>query len=265
MTTEDDAWLALIRAAPHDRARRLAYADALAADDPRAELIRVEEAARALPLDSDAYWALKPRRDELRRRVDRPWRDALDYGTRQHLLSLRPWPDDWAARWRLLRELVEQWSGVRTGDIGRSCPRIAAIERAIRRPLPPSVREWVVFVDDIHRANGWWHVFRDSLSLEPMPRHRAFSLMVQGEDDRHWAVRYEELAHPDPPVDSYSLYFGDPSDIDANEEDDDADDDDGFRHDRRVAERLTDWARDFILLYHLDLAPHPDLRRAGRD
>ena len=204
MTTDDETWLALIAGAPGERSHRLAYATALG-DDPRAELIRLEEAARTMPLTSDAYWALKPRRDELRQRTDRAWRDAMGYGTRQQMPALAPWPDDWRERWRLLREMTEQWFGVVTGDVGRTCERVDDIEATVGRELPPSVREWVVFLDDILQAGAWQYIFRDAVSLAPMPEHAAFSLMIQGEADRHWAVRYDHFHRPDPPVETYVL------------------------------------------------------------
>ena len=64
--TQDD-FLNAIHAAPDDRTLRLVFSDWLDEnDDPRGELVRVEEEMRQLPVFADRFWELKPRRNELR-------------------------------------------------------------------------------------------------------------------------------------------------------------------------------------------------------
>ncbi len=53
----DDSFLSAIEAEPADRVRRLVYADWLDdRHDPRAELVRVEEEMRTLPVFADRFW-----------------------------------------------------------------------------------------------------------------------------------------------------------------------------------------------------------------
>ena len=66
MNTEAQ-FLSGIQLAPSDTTRRLVYADWLEErGDPRAELVRIEEEMKSLPVFGDRYWHLKPRRNELR-------------------------------------------------------------------------------------------------------------------------------------------------------------------------------------------------------
>ena len=69
---DDKGFLKAIKAQPCDGALRLIYADWLEDQaDPRAELVRVEEEMRQLPIYSDRYWQLKPRRATLRKRASK--------------------------------------------------------------------------------------------------------------------------------------------------------------------------------------------------
>src|SRR5579883_2622880 len=115
---DDKHFLAQIKAAPADRTARLVYADWLTErDDPRGELIRIEEEMRSFPIYSDRYWQLKPRRNLLRRAADSRWLRLMRYGTGYEPV-FREVPDGWKERWRLIREFTERWHGIPMADIG---------------------------------------------------------------------------------------------------------------------------------------------------
>jgi len=153
--TDEAAFLEAIRAAPHDLAPRLVYADWLDDhSDPRGELIRVEEEMRTLPAFADRYWELKPRRNELRQRADADWRAAFGDGTVARPLFGHGIPGDWKGRWRLIREFVERWHGIPMGDIGGHADEVRAVEERLGRTLPPAVREWVAFAEEFREDPG---------------------------------------------------------------------------------------------------------------
>jgi uncharacterized protein (TIGR02996 family) len=232
---EDEAFIRTIQERPDDALSRLVYADWLEErGDLRGELIRIEEEMRNLRPWVDRFWQLKPRRDELRQKADATWLTSMAYGT-DYQPIFRDYPDDWRSRWRLIRELVERWHGVPTGDVGRIAPRVHVTEENVGYELPAAVREWITFLDDLNKAQRWEIVFRDCWSLHEVENCSAFSLMVQGEDDYHWAVQKSNLAIADPPVDGYLL---------------DYDSDDGaFVHDQFLSKNTTTWALLFILSY----------------
>src|SRR5689334_19888781 len=118
MATEQ-SFLDAIKSQPEDRAVPLVYADWLEErGDPRGELIRVEEEMRSLPIYSDRYWELKPRRNALQAGCEAKWLQQLRYGT-DYEPVFREIPDGWKERWRLLREFTERWHGIPVGDVGR--------------------------------------------------------------------------------------------------------------------------------------------------
>src|SRR5215475_10196017 len=79
--THDD-FLNAIESQPADRTLRLVYADWLdERDDPRGELIRIEEEMRTLPVFADRFWELKPRRNALRAQAGSEWCGRMRYGT----------------------------------------------------------------------------------------------------------------------------------------------------------------------------------------
>jgi uncharacterized protein (TIGR02996 family) len=234
MKSEKD-FVAAIATSPDDRDLRLVYADWLEErGDPRGELVRAEEEMRMLAPYSDEYWSLKPIRDRLRSSCKKKWLETMRYGT-DYEPTLGDIPEGWKERWRLLRAWVDRWHRVSLGDIGGQRDRIAEIQKKIGYALPPSIQEWIAFIRDLIDAKGFGNVFRDALSFGDVPDHAAFSLMVQGEDDYHWAVRKKHLREKDPPVDGYLL------DYDR--------DDCRFIHDRVLASRVTAWAFSHILTY----------------
>src|SRR5262245_36430740 len=110
-------FLAAIANDPHDLALRLAFADWLEErDDPRSELIRLEEDARSVPIHSAEYWRAKPRRQQLRAEAGHPFLVTLRYGRR--LVFADGIPDEQDGRWRLLRALCEDWFGRPLPDLG---------------------------------------------------------------------------------------------------------------------------------------------------
>jgi uncharacterized protein (TIGR02996 family) len=99
----DTPFLETIKANPSDVATRLVYADWLEErGDPRGELIRIEEEMRPLPVFSDRFWELKPRRHELREQIASSWLQILGYvPTYRPLFSKLP--PGRKERWRLVQ------------------------------------------------------------------------------------------------------------------------------------------------------------------
>jgi uncharacterized protein (TIGR02996 family) len=212
----DAHFLAAVAAAPAgDRLPRLVYADWLDDhDDPRGELVRLEEECRGRVAWDDTLWRLKPRRNELRGRTDPAWLAAMGYGTDcEPLFRGEPFPAGWRDGWRLIREAHERWTGDSMPDVGGRRAEVEAAERRLGLTLPPSVREYVAFAHDLPGNGGrdWICVYRDSYTLTPVPGQPALSLIRQAEGDVHWAVRYEDLHRDDPPV--YTYYWGDSEDV----------------------------------------------------
>jgi uncharacterized protein (TIGR02996 family) len=116
---EERAFQKAIRAKPDARAIRLVYADWLdERNDPRGELIRIEEETRTAAIYSDVYWELKPRRRELLKVVEKPWLKQMGYGGTDYQPVFADIPDGWKERWRLLREFVERWYQIPMDDVG---------------------------------------------------------------------------------------------------------------------------------------------------
>ncbi len=198
---DETAFLRAIRDASNDPTARLVYADWLEErSDPRAELIRIEEEMRRLPVFSDRFWQLKPRRNELRDRADEDWLEAMRYGTDVEPVFRHGVPDGWRERWRLIREFVERWHGRPLGDVGGRRDEIRETEARLGRTLPPSVREWVAFAHDLHAHPGPMIVLRDLYQMKEIYGWPAVSLLSQGEGDYDWTVRHADLGLPDPPV-----------------------------------------------------------------
>jgi uncharacterized protein (TIGR02996 family) len=199
--TDEAGFLAAIAAAPRDTTVRMIYADWLEdRDDPRAELVRIEEEMGQLPVFSDRYWLLKLRRNELRAQAPVNWLETMGYGFDCKPLFGHGVPDGWKERWRLIRELVERWHLWPLGDVGGRENEIREVEARLGRILPPSVREWVAFAHDVRRSEHYHDVLRDVYQMEDLAAQSAVSLLLQAEGDYHWAVRHEDFAIPDPPV-----------------------------------------------------------------
>lgn len=205
---QESAFLDALRDAPADRLARLAYADWLEErDDPRAELIRVEEEMRLLPVFADRFWELKPRRNELRAASPSEWLAELGYGTVVAPVFRHGVPDGWRERWRLIREFVERWHRIPMPDVGGRQDEIRDAEARLGRTLPASVREWVAFAFDVRRNKNYHEVLRDSYQMESLDGFDAISLLLQGEGDYHWAVWHRNLGEDDPPVNGFHHDF----------------------------------------------------------
>jgi uncharacterized protein (TIGR02996 family) len=93
----DHHFLAAIAADPHDRLPRLVYADWLdERDDPRGELVRLEDGLLDIPPADDRYWELRARRNAPRAAVDA---DRLTRGRRATLLQTCRRPSGGPSRW----------------------------------------------------------------------------------------------------------------------------------------------------------------------
>jgi uncharacterized protein (TIGR02996 family) len=188
-----------------DRTPRLVYADWLEEHgDPRAELIRVEEEMRQVPIYSDRYWQLKPQRNKLRDRTDKKWLQAMKYGT-DYEPVFHEIPAGWKERWRLLREFTERWHGFPMPDVGGRAKEVHQAEKKLGLNLPPSVREWIAFGVDLEKKGWFGHVLRDCYEVKDLTELSAVSLMIQGEGDFYYAVKKDNLKDADPPVHGYVL------------------------------------------------------------
>jgi uncharacterized protein (TIGR02996 family) len=205
----EDSFLLAIRKKPLDAAPRLVYADWLEENGQpaRAELVRVAEAMRTLPVFSDEYWQLKSRRNKLRRRCPAVWLAATGYdGSRYDPVYRDGIPNDWRGCWRLIREFTERWYGIPMGDVGGRRKEVAKEQRRLGRQLPPSVREFVAYAYDVSPEESPRFVFEDNrYEMTPMDDYPALALLVFLQRDMYWAVHYDDLGRDDPPVHLYEL------------------------------------------------------------
>jgi len=201
---DEAAFLLAIGADHNDRTCRLAYADWLEErGDARAELIRIEEEMRLLPVFSDRFWKLKPRRNQLREEAEGKWLGAMRYGTDSQPVFRHGFPDGWKQRWRLIREYTEQWQNLSLGDVGGRADEIRGVEARLGRSLPPSVREFVAFAYDARRQSDYHEVFREVFQMLELAGCEAICLLLQCEGEYYWAVRYSDLGVADPPVHAF--------------------------------------------------------------
>ncbi len=210
MLHTDADFLTAVAANPADRTLRLVYADWLdEQSQPHGELIRVEEEMRELPVFSDRFWELKPRRNVLRAQVGAEWCGQMRYGTECEPVFRHGIPDGWRERWRLIREFTERWHQVPMPDIGGRQKEIAEAEARLGRTLPPSVREWIAFARDVgpipDRDREFWML----CEVLAVPCQAAASLQRtrHSDDDRALdsdeGVRFADFTHDDPPVYTY--------------------------------------------------------------
>jgi uncharacterized protein (TIGR02996 family) len=199
---EQAAFLAAIRATPDDNTLRLAYADWLEehGDMECSELIRVCEAMRGVPVFSDEYWRLKTRRNELRPTCPADWLAATGYdGSRYDQLFRNAVPPDLKGRWRLIREFTERWHGIPLGDVGGRLTEVRAVEQRLGRQLPPSLREYVAYANEVTSLCTGGIAHRDDFTMELRNGHSALTVMVW-DGVLRWAIPYEHLSQEDPPV-----------------------------------------------------------------
>lgn len=203
----DDEFLRAVEADPRERTLRLAYADWLTErDDPRGELIRVEEEMRTLPVFADRFWSLKPRRNELRAVAGEAWCGRMRYGTEAEPVFAHGIPDGWHARWRLIREFTERWHCVPMPDVGGRQKEIAEAEARLGRTLPPSVREWVAFAHDHAEDEQFSDIRNYECHMVELPGRDAVSLRRRGGLPIRvylYVARHDDLSNLDPVVRCY--------------------------------------------------------------
>jgi uncharacterized protein (TIGR02996 family) len=199
-TITEEAFLRRILADPHDRALRLIYADWLEErGDARADLIRLEEEMATLPVWSDRYAALKPRRNVLRERIDLRWRETLGY-VPKHRPMFAALPKRREERWRLFEEFLEIWYRPRTRDDGFSDTQLLQAERKLGLPLPVSLREWYQLAG---KSRGYWQRHDHLTSPSELSVDRATDCLIfYGENQwcAAWGFRISDLSQEDPPV-----------------------------------------------------------------
>lgn len=210
MLHSHDDFLRAIDAQLGERTARLVYADWLdEQSDPHGELIRVEEEMRQLPVYSDRFWELKPRRNELRSLFGPEWCARMRYGTDYEPLFRNGFPEGWRERWRLLREFFERRLGVSMPDVGGRKREIAETEQRLGRTLPRSIREWIAFAHDARSVEDCPDGLRDLVEFRDMPSWSAiapFFRSAGSSDPPTWSwqvILQSDLANPDPPV--YSI------------------------------------------------------------
>jgi uncharacterized protein (TIGR02996 family) len=197
-----DDFLSAIAAQPADRTLRLVFADWLDEHDyPTGALVRIEEEMRQLPVYSDRFWELKPRRNELRTRAGTKWCEEMYYGTECEPVFRHGIPDGWRERWRLIREFTERWYRVPMPDTGGQQDEIARAEAQSKVKLSPSMREWIALVRDAQRNQSFGGPFWSGFQDHRVPDQRAVALANLG--DVYYGVRDANLIHPDPPVHRY--------------------------------------------------------------
>ena len=64
---------------------------------------------RSLPVWTDRYWELKPRRNDLRLHVPQPWRSMMRYGTDYEPTFRAGLPNGWRERCRVGRSPCCMW------------------------------------------------------------------------------------------------------------------------------------------------------------
>jgi hypothetical protein len=156
---------------------------------------------RQLPVYSDRFWELKPRRNELRTLAGTEWCGLMRYGTECEPVFRHGIPDGWRERWRLIREFTERWHRIPMPDVGGRQAEIARAEAQLKVKLPPSMREWIALGRDAQRNQSFGGPFWLSFQEHRVPDQPAVALINLGE--AYYGVREEDLTHPDPPVHRY--------------------------------------------------------------
>lgn len=204
----NDPFLEEVSARPDDVGLRLIYADWLEEQgDPRGELIRVQEEMAALPVHSDRYAELKPRRNALRRQVRGKWEKWLKLMgyVPAHSPMFTRLPDRRVERWRLVEEFIDVWyAPLKAGD-GASEEELAAAEQRLGFPLPAALREWYGLAGN--RGDVWSmqdHLVRPS-ALRMDSRRDALVFYNENQSCACWGIREEHLRRADPPIFRFNL------------------------------------------------------------
>lgn len=206
---QDDPFLESIRTDPHDLSTRMIYADWLdERKDPRADLIRIEEEMKQIPVHIDSYWYLKTRRNELRQNAPLEWLQLMRYGMDCPPMFHHGIPEGWKERWRLVREFMDRWNHVSLSDVGETTKAIQDAEKRVGKEFPPSVCEWVRLETDlwpnqnnpIRLLNNWHRIMLEGERETPWAL-RLWILGIENSlDDHDYAVLCSDFHLPDPPV-----------------------------------------------------------------
>jgi uncharacterized protein (TIGR02996 family) len=200
MKKQKDAFVEQILAHPDDRSIRLVYADWLVEqDDPRAEFIRIQEEMASVPVYSDRYAELKPRRKELREKIDSDWQEKMGY-VPAHLPMFTNLPESRPERWRLVEEFIELWyRPLQAGD-GASEAELVDAEKQLGFRLPAALREWYALAGKREDVWSIQDTLLDPLALQVRQDQGALIFLIENQCCEVWGVRAKDLGLEDPPV-----------------------------------------------------------------
>jgi len=114
--------------------------------------------------------------------------------------------DDLNTRWKLLREFIQRWHNIDLPVVGYNSEIVEEEEKRLGIILPSSFREWISLASELIEKERF-DIFRDSYNVTSLKTLSATSLLLQKEGDYYWAVKNENLALEDPPVDGYWLDY----------------------------------------------------------
>jgi hypothetical protein len=120
-------------------------------------------------------------------------------------------PADFRDWWRLIRNFAGRVYEVRLPDVGRVPARAQAlkVKLGVKR-LPPSLVEWIAFLDDLRRRSDWATEDLAHLRARRFPEHQAVSLASTsvGYGWMQSGVALTDFARDDPPVSAYGYLEG---------------------------------------------------------
>ena len=115
-------------------------------------------------------------------------------------------PDDLNTRWKLLREFIRSWHNIDLHFDGDNSEVVEEEEKKLGFMLPSSFREWISLASELIEKVRF-NIFRDSYKVTSLDTLSATTLLLQSEGNYYWAVKNENLALEDPPVDGYWLDY----------------------------------------------------------
>ncbi len=148
-------------------------------------------------------------------------------------------------RFDLIRHFIESWYEIQlpNQDVTKE---IQYIEKKTGLTLPIAFRQYILLsyqlmnleyvYENGMKGDGYGLCFRDDYEVKKLEEHKALSLMIQGEQDFYWAVKYDDLDKDDPPIQGYLLDYDDPT----NKK---------FDHYCQIAPTLTSFVLDHLFTY----------------
>lgn len=208
--TDDLSFEKAIVENPGDLSLRLVYADWLEErGDVRADFIRIMEEMKDLPIYSDRFWQLRPRRNELRSMIDADWIDRLGY-TPLYRPMFTSIPERRVERWRLVEEFIELWHRPLQAGDGYSEDELSEVERELGFRFPTGLREWYQLAG---KRNDIWckqdallspqQILRLRQSTEPYYERFQNDRVVffaENQSCEIWGFRSQDLSDEDPAV-----------------------------------------------------------------